>query len=407
MPNILVVDDLEIDRLLVQGILEKKPGITVIHADNGVEALQRLDEWDIDLVITDLQMPEMDGLELLDHVRQQHSNIPVILMTGAGSEEVAARALLNGAAGYIPKSHVDSLIVSTVKNALDILYADRGFAQLASRAFSSKMEFVVDSDPSNIQSLVDLFGKLLAGLPEWDRVQRLRFSVAVEQALTNAVYRGNLEIPQSRTIPYSGEALTGDLADLVADQLKAYGTRRVSINLGIDGDWLKLSIQDQGPGFSPDLDAVDFGSAGRGLTLINAFIDDVSFNNVGNEIVLKHRLSTLTEQSHPTNEEKNEDDLGLGQLIAADGVIHLEREKLVIGRRSTSHIVLPFKNVSAHHCKLLLKDGMWYVKDLGSANGITVNGSPKEVAQLLPGDKLGIAGLEFEIQYRVPQKIRT
>ena len=62
MLKILIVDDSEVDRLLMEGLLKQSIGFEVIWAENGRQALDRIEEWKVDIVVTDLQMPEMDGL---------------------------------------------------------------------------------------------------------------------------------------------------------------------------------------------------------------------------------------------------------------------------------------------------------------------------------------------------------
>ena len=104
MTIVLVVDDSAVDRRLAGGLLEKESGLTVIYASDGTEALVKLDTENPDLVVTDLQMPKMNGLELVGAIRHQYPLVPVILMTAHGSEEIAIAALEQGAASYVPKS---------------------------------------------------------------------------------------------------------------------------------------------------------------------------------------------------------------------------------------------------------------------------------------------------------------
>jgi CheY-like chemotaxis protein len=78
--------------------------IRVVHAGNGRDALEKIKSAPPDLVVTDLVMPEMDGLELVKEVRRTYPTIPVILMTAHGSEEIAAAALKAGAASYVPNA---------------------------------------------------------------------------------------------------------------------------------------------------------------------------------------------------------------------------------------------------------------------------------------------------------------
>jgi predicted component of type VI protein secretion system len=81
--------------------------------------------------------------------------------------------------------------------------------------------------------------------------------------------------------------------------------------------------------------------------------------------------------------------------------IPLLKNQLLMGRRESCDIVLRFPNVSAHHCQLTLNNGYWYVKDLGSANGVKVNGQRISMLEKLvePGDQLAVAKHNYEIKY--------
>ncbi len=87
MHTVLVVDDSAIDRRLASGLLERDGGYQILLATCGKDALVALKAQPIDLVLTDLQMDEMDGLELVEAVRADFPLTPVILMTALGSEE--------------------------------------------------------------------------------------------------------------------------------------------------------------------------------------------------------------------------------------------------------------------------------------------------------------------------------
>lgn len=103
MPAILYVDDepalLEIGKLF----LERTGEFTVDTAISAKEALQRMESSSYDCIVSDFQMPEMDGLEFLARVRETRGSLPFILFTGRGREEVAIRALNSGADFYLQK----------------------------------------------------------------------------------------------------------------------------------------------------------------------------------------------------------------------------------------------------------------------------------------------------------------
>ena len=113
MATVLVVDDSTVERLRAGALLERR-GIQVVQAANGREALEALTQSPPDLVVTDLQMPEMDGLELVERARTTNPALPVVLMTAHGSEEIAVQALRRGASSYVPKRFLARDLADTV-----------------------------------------------------------------------------------------------------------------------------------------------------------------------------------------------------------------------------------------------------------------------------------------------------
>jgi len=91
----------------------------------------------------------------------------------------------------------------------------------------------------------------------------------------------------------------------------------------------------------------------------------------------------------------------LGELTPCGGgdPIPLLKEKLLVGRRSRCDISLKFPNVSSHHCEFEFLDGYWIIRDLGSRNGIKVNGDRCQTKWLMPGDVVSVAKHQYEISY--------
>ena len=100
--TILLVDDEEIARTNMEHILRKE-GYTCHCAANGAEALEVMAREDIDLVVTDLKMEQMDGIELLQQINRTNPEIPVIMVTGFATVSSAVDALKQGAAHYLGK----------------------------------------------------------------------------------------------------------------------------------------------------------------------------------------------------------------------------------------------------------------------------------------------------------------
>ncbi|MBD3382177.1 MAG: response regulator [candidate division Zixibacteria bacterium] len=114
--TILVVDDEEMMRGLLSKILEKD-GYSILSASSGAEALKIIDEGKVDLVITDVKMPEMNGFDLLKHIKEKTPQIGVIVMTAFGDAYTVRDALLLGADEYITKPFKSFEITMVVERA--------------------------------------------------------------------------------------------------------------------------------------------------------------------------------------------------------------------------------------------------------------------------------------------------
>jgi len=202
MPVILVVDDSEVDRRLVAGLLPDDLDWLVEFAGDGTEALDKISLSMPDVVITDMKMPQMDGMELVHNVHTHFPDLPVILITGHGSEELAVEALREGATSYVPKDKLAAKLRETVEQVLDLSRADRSYSRLIGCLDGVEYSFALDSDPMLVPPLVDLVQQMLAAMHCCDATTRMHAGIALEEALLNAVLIGNLEL----SIPEAQEA---------------------------------------------------------------------------------------------------------------------------------------------------------------------------------------------------------
>ena len=97
--------------------------------------------------------------------------------------------------------------------------------------------------------------------------------------------------------------------------------------------------------------------------------------------------------------------LGLLVPIGGGDAIPLPFEVMTVGRRSTCDIRLDFHNVSALHCELSFRGGIWHVRDMGSTNGIKVNGAKTPAQILAPGAELDISKHKYRLEYTLPDGI--
>ena len=118
MSDILVIDDEDVIRMLVMEILESA-GHVVTGAESAERALALLERSDFDLVVSDVVMPGLSGLELLEAVRARRASLPVVLVTGAGTYDTLSQALTRGAAGLVTKPFAHADLQAAVADALE------------------------------------------------------------------------------------------------------------------------------------------------------------------------------------------------------------------------------------------------------------------------------------------------
>lgn len=296
MPTVMVVDDTAVDRRIAGGLLEKAPDFNVCYAENGQDALVKIGDYLPDLVLTDLQMPTIDGLELVTSISQRFPDLPVVLMTAHGSENIAAQALASGAASYVPKNELAESLLETVRHVLAIAGSESRNRKLANCIRRTEFEFELDNDPELVEPLSEMVQQIIDSHQLFDSQTRLRVGVAFENALMNAIVRGNLEISRADYPVTTPEILRE------RRNQSPWRDRRVKLEVSLDSNRVQFTIHDQGPGF--DLSSVPEPAdpsafrdgVGRGLVLIRSFMDDVQFDDQGRTIRLVKNRSVAPTQ---------------------------------------------------------------------------------------------------------------
>ncbi len=118
----LVVEDSPMMRQLLVFAMSRVKNMAIVEADDGVDALKKLASTKFDIIITDINMPIMDGLKLVKRVRSDavYKDVPIVIITTEGAEEDRQRALQLGANAYITKPIQAPQVISTVKELLNI-----------------------------------------------------------------------------------------------------------------------------------------------------------------------------------------------------------------------------------------------------------------------------------------------
>lgn len=120
MPEILVVDDSKVMRDMISACLRSDPTIAVTHASSGLEAIERLSLGRFDVLVLDLNMPDIGGLEVLEFVRAQDKlkELPILVVTTRSDDVSRERVLAAGATKYLTKPFSPLAILSEVRTLL-------------------------------------------------------------------------------------------------------------------------------------------------------------------------------------------------------------------------------------------------------------------------------------------------
>lgn len=290
LPVVLIVDDSPVDRLVIGRMLAKAGGWAVAHAGNGEEALAAIEKQPPAAVLTDLQMPVMDGLALVEQARERFPRVPVVLMTGSGSEEIALTALKAGAASYVPKRNLAAELVKTLDQVLAASQTDGGRARVLGCLAARSSRFELDNDPALISPLVTMFREDLAAIGVCEPAETTRVGIALEECLLNALYHGNLGVSSALKLEGDGSAFH-ELADERRRQAP-YKDRRVRVTVRMTPQAATFVIADDGDGFDVSTlpDPTDpenlLRPSGRGILFMRMFMDEVKYNATGNRVTL-------------------------------------------------------------------------------------------------------------------------
>lgn len=137
MEKILIIDDDKWIRMMLKGTLHKE-GYTIIEAEDGKQGLEMVRKEHPDIVVTDFQMPGMDGLEVLAEIQKMKLNLPVILLTGFGDVVLTIKSIQLGAFDYLEKPISPELLKSTIRLALDSVRSSNSLAEVLHEDISSE-----------------------------------------------------------------------------------------------------------------------------------------------------------------------------------------------------------------------------------------------------------------------------
>ncbi len=299
MSEILVAEDSPTQTIHIKQILTAA-GFGIETAANGEEALRSIERRPPDLVLTDLDMPKMNGLALVEAVHRRFPRVPVVLMTAFGSDEVAARALEAGAASYVPKRNLEKELVETLRDLLAVVEANRELARLSEFLTAQEARFQLGNDLSSVQSIVAYLQAAMAELNLGDETERIRMGIALAAALRNVICEGNLELPCEERNVAGGDRRAFDR--LVAERAaqKPFSDRSAWLEARLSRNEATFIVGHDGAALDArelldDNDAARLDAdANGGWVLVKSFMDEVALDPAGKQLTMSKHLIKVT-----------------------------------------------------------------------------------------------------------------
>ena len=292
LPTILVVDDEEVIRFTIQKKLSRM-GFNVISFEKGEDVIYYLKSTpdEADLIITDIKLRKMDGIELLRKVNAFEKPVPVLIISGHGNVEDAIRALRYGASDYIRKPFDINDLTSSVRSILKRKHEKKLYESLGQYKIYAKQVLVIPNDANLINTMSFNLTKDLVPAGLFNYTTSENIALSLKEAITNAMFHGNCEIDSS--VRETGGIKLFNEEFEKRKSLTPYCERTIKITYELTPEYVYYEIEDQGKGFNykalPDPRDPEnfFKNCGRGLLIIRIHMDEISWNDTGNSIRLK------------------------------------------------------------------------------------------------------------------------
>lgn len=290
----------ESDDAIRQKLLEKleKHSVSCIEAENGMIALERLENHHIDFVIADAHMKKMDCIQFIQVVHRNHKNMPVIVTAGEVDDELIINAFRAGAVNVV-KKYNDFDEIEAILRPITALIEKRKSSKFdfsCVRYFTE--ELTIKTDLSLIPIAVE---RLMNHLIDSKYAPRLSgMEVALFEMLANGIEHGNLEITNEEKEQALGENRYNELVWERRNN-PSFENRRVRIKMNYNPRQLTFTISDEGRGFDvstfqkPTRDRL-LEQCGRGILLSKMYCDEIRYNKKGNQVTLVFKADTESDK---------------------------------------------------------------------------------------------------------------
>jgi CheY-like chemotaxis protein len=265
--NVLIVDD---DQAMLAMLANMIKGLHLnpLTAVDGTDGLEKVKTSKVDLIITDLMMPNMDGFEFIKKIRQINANIPVAVISGHGDVNNVVSALSHGAYNFITKPFTIKEIENVIKRGLRL----REFS-LGTHRLQEGIKNITEIEIPNYSHLLASAALYVVRECQWRGIEDEMFlsniSICLDELLNNAFAHGN-QMDESK---------------------------KILLRAVFDSEKLSITIEDEGQGFDCTALTGEFAETTstlpdkRGIFIVKYLMDEVFFNEKGTSITMVKYIS--------------------------------------------------------------------------------------------------------------------
>ncbi|TGK13077.1 response regulator [Leptospira fletcheri] len=292
--KILFVDDEEVIRDLFQEIFGGEYELTL--AGTAEQALEITTAESFDLIITDIRLPRMNGIELITKLREKGVETPFIVITGNQDIQISINALRLGAVDFFLKPFRMEAIRYSLLRFRNLFHAgkdlvDKRFFQIR----ESKQNFALIPRLGNLNQYVHLILRSISHLPGLHNDDLLSLKVALYELVGNAIEHGcaGISYHQKQELMFR-ESDYFAYVDRICESREDW----IEVQIDYDDKQVVVVLEDNGEGFDPDRvpDPVNDPNAsqlsGRGIFLVRMNVDSLDYNERGNKVTFIKKLQT-------------------------------------------------------------------------------------------------------------------
>lgn len=287
MKVLIVEDDSAVSYFLEQVVTTA--GHETRVCGDGRMALELFADFNPDLIISDLMLPELNGIEILEEVRRTKNDTIFVMMTGHGSEELAIRALELRANNYLHKPIRHEALLNLIQKYSELIRTRTMREEVKRMVTRRKMSITIDNRLEIVSDVVDFLGEEAA--PFLSDTERVSIQLGLYELIINAIEHGNLGINylEKNQALYESPQKLLELIRIRSEHGET-AKKRVRIDFEYDGECLLWVITDEGDGFdwyslpNPLSHENHENLNGRGIFLARFQFDELTFLGKGNRV---------------------------------------------------------------------------------------------------------------------------